>query len=35
VSVTDLIPITLIVLVIYLLKTGVLASLLLVIKKLW
>jgi hypothetical protein len=35
VSVTDLIPITLIVLVIYLLKTGVLAGLLLGIKKLW
>jgi hypothetical protein len=35
VSVTDLIPITLIVLVIYLLKTSVLAGLLLGIKKLW
>ena len=34
-SVTDLIPIALIVLVIYLLKTGVLAGLLLGIKKLW
>ena len=34
-SVTDLIPITLIVLVIYLLKTGVPAGLLFGIKKLW
>ena len=34
-SITDLIPIILIVLVIYLLKTGVLAGTLFGIKKLW